>query len=340
MVTWQDNSLLTYDEWLLARLKTIGASELGVIVYGNQWSSNLELFYEKIGAPKYRIENIRMFLGKETEATSRKMHKYYEGTEQSIVDNIRADRKIKETVNLNSTAFNSDFPYLSATPDSEIQPFGIYAGRGKGTLEIKNTTSWYLNSFDTGLPTDNVMQIVGQMMVCDYDYGELFYFIDNSKFQCHAVERKDASNIEELVYNSTTDFWERVLEARPLYNQLYEAQRNYNSRLVGELQNAIAALEPPPQNTDGYLNFLSQKYKDKLAGAGVLAGNNVQLEVAKKHKELSNQIDKITEQKIKYEIELKHIIGDNSSINFGGAGKVSWAENKAGKRIFLNKVNV
>ena len=28
MVTWQDNSLLTYDQWLVARLNTIGASEI------------------------------------------------------------------------------------------------------------------------------------------------------------------------------------------------------------------------------------------------------------------------------------------------------------------------
>lgn len=338
MVTWQDNSKITFDEWLVSRLKAIGASEVGLIVYGNSFSSNLELFYEKIGAPKYRIENIRMFLGKETEELSRKMWMYYDGTEQSVVDNIRAGRKIKDAVNLNATAFNDLYPHLAVTPDSEILPYGKYANMGKGTLEIKNSTSWYLNTFENGLPPDNVMQLCTQMMVAEYDYGELFYFIDNVKFQCHDVLRKDTKNIEEIILAHTVPFWDNVLKARPLYNQLFEAQRNFNQRLMGELQNEIARLEPPAQNTTGYLNFLSQKYKDKMAGMGIIEGNDIQLEIARKHRELAKQIDEIVEKKTKFEIELKHILGDHNTLNFGKNGKVTWGENKNGSRIFLNKV--
>ena len=339
-VTWQNNDEISYDQWLVNRLRTIGASELGLIVYGNNFSSNLELFYEKIGAPKNRVENIRMFLGKETENTSRKLWSYYDGTEQSIVDNCRAGRKVKDGINLNSTAFNTDYPHLSATPDFEIHPFGPYEGRGNGSLEIKNTTSWYLNSFDTGLPTDNVMQLCGQMMIAEYEYGELFYFIDNAKFQCHPVDRADTKNIEEVILLHTVPFWENVLKARPLYNQLFEAQRSgqFNARLVGELQNEIATLEPPAQNTTGYLNFLSQKYKDKMAVGGIIDGNEFQLQVARKHKELAAKIDDIVKEKNKLEIELKQVIGNNNTLNFGTKGKVTWRENKSGSRIFLNNV--
>ena len=75
-VRWQDNSLLTYDQWLIKRLETLGASAFGTVVYGSSWSSNLELFYEYIGAGTNRIENFRMWMGKETEETSGKMHQY------------------------------------------------------------------------------------------------------------------------------------------------------------------------------------------------------------------------------------------------------------------------
>lgn len=340
MITWQDNSLITYDQWLVERLKGIGASEVGAIVYGNAYTSNLEIFYEKIGAPRPRTENIRMFLGKETEETSRKLHMYYDGTEQSVVDNYRSGRKVKETINLNSTCHNTDYPHLFVTPDSEIQPFGKYAGRGKGTLEIKNTTSWYLNSFETGLPTDNVLQICCQLIVPQYEYGELFYFIDNSKFQLHEIERSDISNIEETIMLHTVPFWENVLKARPLYNQLYEAQRNYNMRLVGELQNEIARLEPPAQNTTGYLNFLSKKYTDKMAGMGIMEGNDAQLSIARKHKEIGKQIKVLEEDKRRLEIELKQILGDKHTLNFGKNGKITWAESKIGTRSFLNNVKL
>jgi len=334
-VTWIPNNP-NFDQWLLNRLKAIGASEVGIIVYGNQWSSTLELFYVKLVAPKNRMDNIRMFLGKETEDTSRKLHQYYGGTEQSVVDNIRSGKKVKETINLDAAAINDLYPHLAVTPDCEIQPFGIYEGRGKGSLEVKNTTSWYLNSFETGLPTDNVMQLVTQIMVAEYNYGELFYFIDNSKFQCHEVDREDTANMEELILMHTVPFWDNVLLARPLYNQLYEAQRKMNMRLVGELQNEIARLEPPVQNTTGYLNFLSKKYTDKMAGMGIMEGNDAQLSIARKHKELGKRIIELEKEKRSLEIELKSILGDKNTLNFGKNGKISWAESKAGSRTFLN----
>jgi hypothetical protein len=340
MVTWVDNGNITFDEWLVRRLNTIGASEVGTIVYGNPYTSNLELFYEKIGAGKERVENIRMFLGKETEETSRKLHQYYDGTEQSVVDNYRAGRKIRETINLNATAYNDRYPHLSVTPDSEIQPYGKYAGRGKGTLEIKNTTSWYLNSFETGLPTDNVLQMVTQIIVPEYNYGELFYFIDNSKFQLHEIDKSEIGNIEETIMLHTIPFWENVLKARPLYNQLYEAQRQMNQRKISELQKEIAALEPPAQNTTGYLNFLSQKYKDKMAGMGMMDGTDAMLSIARKHKELGKKIDDLTAERRMFEVELKNVIGDKHTLNFGQYGKVTWAADRTGKRTFLNKVKL
>lgn len=338
-VTWVDNTNISHDQWLLNRLSSIGASETGVIVYGNKWSSSLELFYNKIGhSTKNRVENIRMFLGTETESTSLKLWEYYDGTEQSVVDNFRTGNKVKHAINKKATAFNDLYPHLSVTPDGIIQPFGKYAGRGEGSLEIKNTMQFVLDSYTTGLPPDNVMQLCTQMMVAELDYADLFYFIDNCRFQCHEVERKDTKNIEEIIIEKTTIFWQKVLAARPLYNQLFEANRNHNMRLVNELQVEIALLEPEPQNTDGWRNFLTERYKDKLAEVGVIKGSDIQLEIAKKHKELGRSIDTLEAEQRKLEIELKHIIGDNNTLDFGKNGKVTWIENKNGKRGFSNKV--
>ncbi len=336
-VRTQDNSLLTYDEWKLKRLETIGASIFGILVYGSKWTSNLELFYQYIGAKSNDVENIRMFLGTETEDITAKCWGYYGGTEQSVVENARKGNLIKQCEKTNLTYFNDDYSYLSCTPDRKILPYGKYEGRGNGSLELKNTQSFVLNSYETGLPTDNVIQLCGQLMITGWDYGELFYFIDNSKFQCHELERKDMGNIEEVILTHTTDFFERVLAARPLYNQLFDAQRNFNQRLVGELQNEISALEPPVQNTIGYRDFLTERYKDKMADIGIVKGDEIQLQVAQKHKQLAKEVDKIEADKLKLEIELKHIIGDNNTLDFGKNGKVTWIENKNGKRSFLNK---
>jgi hypothetical protein len=175
-------------------------------------------------------------------------------------------------------------------------------------------------------------------MICEYEYGELFYFIDNARFKNYPLERKTSSNIEEVILSHTIPFWENVLKARPLFNQLYEANRLHNMRLVNELQKEIASLEPPPQNTDGYQSYLTQRYKDRLSGAGIIQGKDTDLIIARKHKELSSQLDEIESQKRLCEIELKRIIGDNSGIDFGKNGKVTWFVDKQGKRKFLNKV--
>ena len=85
MVTWVDNSSLTYDQWLYNRLNSIGASEVATVVMGTKYTSSLELYYEKIGAPKRSVSNLRTFIGKNTEELSATMWSYYEGTDQSIV---------------------------------------------------------------------------------------------------------------------------------------------------------------------------------------------------------------------------------------------------------------
>lgn len=338
VITYQDNTLLSYDQWLLARNASIGASEFGAIVFGSKWTSNLEIFYQKIGAPFNKVENIRMYLGKETEDISAKMWGYYEGTEQSVVDNARRNRIVKQCEFVNQTGFNSDFPFLSATPDRIIQPYGKYEGRGKGCLEIKNTMSYVLKSYENSLPPENIIQLVGQNMVWDLDYGEIFYFIDNSKFELYPIERADTKNIEEIILAYTTPFWENVLKARPIYNAMFEAQRNSNQRLVNKLEKEIAALEPPVQNTIAYRDYLSVRYKDRLAGAGVKPGTPGELVLAQKHRQLSKDIEAIEKQQMAIEIEIKQSIGDMSALDFGKSGSVTWYADKDNKRRFLNKV--
>lgn len=337
MVTWQDNSILSYDQWLLARNKSIGASEVGAIVFGSKWTSNIEIFYHKIGWPSNKLENIRMYLGKETEELSAKMWTYYNGTEQSVVENGRNNTPVKKCENKNATAFNSEYPHLSATPDRIIQPFGKYESRGVGSLEIKNTMGYVLKSYENNLPTENVIQVVTQDMVCNFEYGELFYFVDNMRFELYTLEQSDYKNIEQIILDFTCPFWENVLLARPLFNQMFEAKRNFDQRLVNQLEKEIERLEPPVQNTNGYRDFLTQKFKDRQAGTGLVAGTLEQHDWARKHKILDKQIKELEVEQRDMEIKLKSAIGNMSSLDFGKGGSVSWFENKNSKRVFLNK---
>jgi predicted phage-related endonuclease len=338
-VTWVSSVGMTYDEWLLNRNKSIGASEVATIVFGSKYSSSLEIFYAKIGAPKSNYENLRMYLGKVTEEISADLWKHYAGTEQSVVDNIRKGTPVKDCVDLKATAFNDKFPWLSATPDRKILPVLKYAGRGDGSLEIKNTQGFILRSYEGKLPVENIIQLVTQMMVCEWDYGNLFYFVDNMRCECHELERGDLTKgVEETVLHHTEKFWTNVLAGRKVYNAMYEAKRSMNMRMVAECERELASLEPPVQNTDGWRSFLTKRYEDKLAGVGVIPGKPEQLQIAKAHKELSSKIEILETEQRALDIQLKMAMGDYNTLDFGKEGKVYWKENKNGTRIFSNKI--
>lgn len=77
-----------------------------------------------------------------------------------------------------------------------------------------------------------------------------------------------------------------------------------------------------------------------MAGMGVMDGTEAMLQIARKHKELGKRIDDLTAERRMLEVELKNVIGDKNTLNFGTNGKVTWAADKTGKRTFLNKVKL
>lgn len=337
-LTFQNNADLNYDQWLLARNKTLGASEVGPVIFGSRWSSNLEIYYSKVTGQRKNVQNLRCYLGKKTENIHREMYCYYSDSDESIVTNETNGTKIKEAVDSNITIFNSDFTYLSVTPDGEILPVLRYEGRGKGALELKNSNKYVLESYQGGLPTDNIIQVSTQMMVGLYPYADISYFLDNRNIEEFHFERKDNKKMEAMIVAHTKPFWDNVLKARPIYNQMYESKRLMNMRLYNELKHELELLEPPPQNSAGYLNYINQKYKDRIANVGVIAGTQEQFDIAKKHKEIAKKIKKLEEQQREFEIQLKMALQENTALDFGKNGRVTWMGNKNNSRIFLNKI--
>lgn len=336
-ITYQENNVLNFNQWLAARKESIGASEISTIAYGSPYSSNIELFYNKLGEIRPNVNNIRTYIGKKSESIVDQFWPYYEGTDDSIWINSHKGNRLKECVNVNLTARNSKYPHITSTPDRIIQPVGIYAGKGKGSLEYKNTQSFVLKSYLPGLPPANVFQCCTQMMVEELAYGELFYFIDNRTYQLYPFTRKQFKSMEQKILDITTPFWENVKKGRPIYNAIFEARRLNNHKRAAELETALAQLEPPAQNSKGYLDFINQRYKDRIINTSAIPGTNDQLLIAKKHRELELKIDKLTLQKQQTEIDLKNILKDHHVLDFGAAGKVTWYTYES-RRIFKNQI--
>lgn len=335
MITYRSNAGLTYEEWKLLRKESVGSSEVGAIILGNKWTSSLEIFYQKLGEVKDDAQSLRALLGKQTEPISFEMWKYYENSDADITRNYNAGRQIRYGINKKVAILNSKYPGRTSTPDIFIQPEGIYAGRGEGALEIKNTQTMILDSYAPNLPPDNVFQICDQMLLGDMNYGELFYFLDNRYFKNFPFEDyKAIKKIQNIIVEKITPFWENVVKAKPLYQQAYIAKKNLQYKLASEIEAEIVKLEPPVQNTDGYLSYINQRYKDRMARVGAVKGNDELYNLSVKYKKIGANIKKLEREQKDIEIKLKAVIGDNSFIDFGSKGKVTWFENKNEKRRF------
>jgi predicted phage-related endonuclease len=336
-VTFKSNEGLSKADWVHSRNNTLGASEVATVVVGSKFTCNLELYYNKIGLGRPLIPNIRMSIGTKTEPMSIHYWKHYEGSEKSIIANEERGRIVKDCIYENNTYFNSKYPHLSATPDAIILPFGVYAGKGKGCLEIKNTNGFVMQSYSAGLPTQNLFQVATQMMVTEYAYSELYYFIDNSRFECHPLLRKDTKKMEDAIIIHTTDFWDRVIKARVLANQMFEFKRVCNMKAANEAMAEIERLEPPAQNTSGFLDYLTERFKDRASGAGIIKGTDEQYAIAKRHLQLKSKIDKLNKEKELMELQLKSAMRNAVALDFGKDGKVFWELNSNNNRIFKNK---
>jgi predicted phage-related endonuclease len=338
-VSWISNDGVPYDEWLFRRNNSIGASEMGAVVLGNKFTSNLEIFYNKVAGPKTVNENLRMLIGTETEDLSSKLWKHYDGTNQnSIVTNLRNNTPVKDCAHVNVTAFNSKWPFISATPDRKILPVLEYEGMGFGCLEIKNSQQMVLDSYIGGIPTDNLFQVVTQMMVTEWKYSNLFYFLDNRSVTNHFIKLNDVKSAVNAIINTATPFWDSIIAARPLYNQMCDAKRKYNMKLAAELEVEIALLEPPAQTTEGYHSYLNDRYLEKMQGVGIIPGNDHLLSLARKDKQLEAKTLKLEKERLTIHIELKNAIKEANALDFGKYGMVTWYANKNGNRAFKNKI--
>lgn len=333
MITLQENNGLSIDKWLLLRNESIGASEGSPICFGSKYTSNIEIFYQKVTGIKKNVRNIRTYTGHKSENIVDQFYPYYDGTEESIYLNEESGKIIRSVENRNVTGKNSKFPHLTATPDR----FTLYLkSQLKKITEYKNTQSWVLKQWLPGLPLDNVIQLLIQLNIFEMQYGELFYYIDNMKFQLHEMDANSFKKQWQIVLERTIPFWENVKKARILYNQKCEASRNFNMKLANELDHEIQLLEPPIQHSAGYLKYINENYKSR-ASLGGKEATAAEIEKAIRYKKLAKQIDKLKKEQEAIEVDLKVAMKEAKILHLGKSGTVTWNEYND-RKVF--KINV
>lgn len=323
---------MSREQWLAFRKRGVGGSDVPTIMGMNPYKAEIELWYEKLSLiPELTIENIAMFGGKRGEdLVAEDYWPYWAGTEESVIENYNAGKVIRKCQRVNAYIQNPDYPWLFVSLDRKINRHG---GKGEGVLEIKNTSGYEQDKWESGIPPSNLLQVTTQIFVTILEYGELAILRDGRKFDVFDIEKRD--KIFQSIVVKTKKFWDTVIEGRKILTQKYEAIQQSNKRLADELQAQLELLEPEPDGSEAYEKFLKTKFRKSIAEAGLVKGTDEQYEMALAHKNIKEQMKKLTDNARDYENRLKRVIGDGTAIDFGKGGRVSWAGEP---KRFANKI--
>lgn len=322
---------MTREQWLQYRMSGIGASEVGSIMGLDDYVSSLELFFYKIGdAPKMDVEKMAQFMGREQEDLIADMWQYWDGSEETMIANYRADKVVRKCRRINAFVRNPKFPWLYVSLDRVINK---HAQREEGNLELKTITKWEADKWVGGMPVKWVTQVNTQMVVPEFDYGEIALLEDNRRFDVLPFEI--SATICEQILSRTKDFWDRVVTARKLVTEKYEAIRLFNQRRVDQLNQQIDKLAPEPDGSLAYADYLSQRYKMKVSNER--RGTQQELIWARLHNMYTAQAKECQEKARRMESELKLAMAETTALDFGADGKLYWSKQQD-RRVFRNKV--
>jgi len=323
-------------DWLHFRTKGIGASDVPSILGFSEYESPMAKFDEKISLnPKRKFENLAMFLGKKAETLNAEMWEYWDGSVEGMMANYYSGNKIRRCRKINAYVQNPKFPWLFVSLDRIINKH-VYKGKqfGEGALELKNLSSYEEAKWEGGIPLKHVLQVQTQMTVCEFDYGELGVKLDDRNYTVYPFERN--KSISEQIIDQTHDFWfNRVVPARKIQTQIFNAKQNFNQRLVEDLEAQLQELEPEPTGDDCVSDFLSEKYKKGVSG--LRKGTPEELEWAKIHSQKKEEMKALEKNVREVENFLKNSMKEFEVLDFGKDGKVHWTNTKTG-RMFRNLI--
>lgn len=186
------------EDWLAARLKGIGGSEVSILMGNNPYSSKLDLFINKVSEESSSMEDSEvMWAGRHLEKTIIEMYKEKSGRKAFTGDSIY---------------IHKEYPYMLATIDALTYRINPISGEIEwGILEIKNTKE-SSESWSEGIPPMYIDQVQHYINVLDLKWGCIAYLKGGFRFEYKDFERDDLY-IKEMTAR-TKEFWEQHIIPR------------------------------------------------------------------------------------------------------------------------------
>ena len=320
-----DKIKLHSPEWFNFRMNNgCGASEVGVIMGLSPYKSSIQLFYEKLGIIKPKERTVRMHIGNMSEGIIADLFNYWEKDNDTFLRNLNDGRKVRELEELSSYCRNSEMPSIFASLDRHYRDTGFKdSDGGYIAVELKNTTQMAFSQYKDGVNPSNLVQLATQILCSGYKAGYLATLVDNVRFEVLKLTYKEALTMKSAICSSVKDFWDGVLKARQYQTMIFEARKNYNMKAVAELEMLMLQCEPKIDNSEAYLEYVTQKSKDRKESIPI-KGNDELLKKAQDLKKLELKRKKIIEQETQLKADLARVMREEGkqSIDFGKLGSI------------------
>jgi putative phage-type endonuclease len=320
--------------WLRHRQNGIGTSEIGIIMGLSPYKSSIELFYEKLGDARRTTSNMAMLLGKEMEPLIADMWEAWDGSEETMIANMEAGIKVRKCEKVNAILTNPDYPWLFTNLDRKIV---TYDDRGEGVAEIKTIGGYEADKWEGGVPLPYVMQVMGQMIVTEFEWGEMALLEHGRRWKFDVLPIPFATDIAQRIIYDTNDFWTRVVKGRELQREIYDAKLNFNNRLAEEAEAELVKLEPPADGSDAYETYLKERFN--APDPFELPGTEEEYELAIKSLKVKKELEALKETHTLYMNTIRRRMGNDCTVlNFGkGRGYFSWKPDINNIRRTINK---
>lgn len=331
------------EEWLDTRRDGIGGSDIGVVMGVNPWMSPTRLWYEKLGLsePKDLTENDSVFWGRMDEGNILNASQYYDPTDdKGYMRNFAHGNKIYSHVDFPFFAINEDIPWLRMNVDGlgyfdnsvsfEQVRDRVFEGEFLAPdklVEIKTIKERATERWRGGIPYGYVYQVLGYLAVFLHTnpdmYGEIYSRFSGTTFKRNDVYF-DEKEVEELLIE-TYEFWNTIEAAKEIMEE--------DDLTEEEVLAKLYQLEPSPDGSKDYADFLSEKELEKLAREkNKMAGNDELMDIALRYQDAKNDKAIAEAQVQRYGNILKsEMRKNNSSIIQFDEGRVSF-----NRRLYVN----
>lgn len=225
-------------EWLAARTKGIGGSDIGAICGVSPFSSARQIYFNKTGQYEDAL--------KPGAASQERMH--FGHLLEPIVADEFARRTGKKLLEVDATFAHKDFHWMRANVDRLIVDDD---GKPYGILECKTTSEYNNEEWENGdILMSYIYQLNWYMYILDIKYGAFACLVGGNKFYHYEVYRNDEL-INNTLLPAAKHFWfENVLalvepelqatDTEFVNNKYSEVEKNSEIVLSEDVHNELA----------------------------------------------------------------------------------------------------